>query len=349
MSQADLLTIARALVSAEPEAAVDASLAIDAKVKLLSPRAMAVLEDTLAKGTVHMLARLGGARAVVRPDGGNPKPTRAYDVRPVPKLAFSKYTFELLRWLTRTPLGQISVTPFDAKPRTVGDELIAYLAMRLVAGRRFEPSLAAQPGIACSLVWLGFARSLARAGSESTPSFDTLLATPEGKIVVECLADDLARRWASTAAWGAKDLLELDVAARVGVRERATLDAFLDTAARLQRWDLATFIIEAAHQALPAGVRPDLIAQRAAPPVKSGGTLRARTEARQRAGALFHVLARLGHRYEELALVRFIDDGYDVAQATLSSWSPFGRAGFSRGAAVVGELSSLDAFTATSS
>lgn len=345
--EVDLLTIARAIVSAEPDVAVDASLAIDAKVKLLGPRAMAALEDTLAKGTVHMLARLGGGRAVVRPDAGNPKPTRAYDVRPVPKLAFGRYTFELLRWLTRTPLGQFAVKPFDTMPETIGDELIAYLAMRLVAGRRFEPTIAAQPGIAGSLVWLGFARSLARYNEAAPPSFDALLSTADGRLVVECLADDLARRWAATSAWGPKDLLELDLAARVGVRERATLDGLIDAAAKSERWDLATFIVEAARHVLPPGVRPEIVAQRAAPPVKSGGSLRARTEARQRAGALFQVLPRLSRRYEEWALIRFVDDGYDVAQASLSSWSPFGREGFSRGAAVVSELTSLDAFTSS--
>lgn len=341
----ELLTIARALVSAEPEAAVDAALAMDTKVKHLGPRAMAVLEDTLAKGSVLMLARLGGARAIIRPDGGNARPARAYDVRSVPRLAFGRYSFELLRWLTRTPLGQVSVAPFELVARTIGDELIGYLAMRLVAGRRFEPTVAAQPGLGSSLVWLGFARSLARAGAASTPSFEALLASAEGKLVVECLADDLARRWARGASWGPHELLEPELAARIGLRERATLDAFLDAVASCDRWDLATFVLEAAQQALPEGVRPDVVSQRAAPPVRSGGTLRARTEARQRAGALFHVLPRLSRRYEDLALVRFIDDGYDVAQATLSSWSAFGREGFHRGAAVASELTSLDGFT----
>lgn len=347
MSEVDLLTIARALVSPEPELAVDALLASDAKVKLLGPRAMAVLEDTLAKGAVHMLARLGGARAVIRPDGGSTKPARAYDVRPVPRLAFGRYTFELIRWLTRTPLGQVAVKPFDLTPKTIGDQLVAYLALRLVAGRRFELTVAAQPGVACALPWLGFARSLARYNDAPAPSFDALLASAEGKLVVECLADDLARRWTASTAWSPKDLLDLDVAARIGARERAVLDAFLDAAARAERWDLTTFLVEAARHVLPPGARPDLVAERAAPPVKAGGSLRARAEARQRAGALFHVLARLSRRYEDWALVRFVDDGYDVAQATLSSWSPFGREGFTRGAAVVGALTSLDAFTSS--
>jgi hypothetical protein len=346
--ETDLLTIARALVSAEPEAAVDASLAAEARVKLLRPRAMEVLEDTLAKGAVFALARLGGARAIIRPDGGSAKPARVYDVRPVPHLAFGRYTFELLRWLTRTPLGLSTVRPFVLMPETIGDELVGYLALRLVAGRRFEATVAAQPGLTGALAWLGFARPIARYCMEpATPAFDALLASAEGRLVVECLAGDLAQRWAASIGWRGKDLLELEVAARIGMRERTTLDMFIDAAAKADRWDLATFLVEAARLALPPGVRPELIAQRASPPVRPGGTLRARTEARQRAGALFHVLPRIARHYEDLSLVRFIDDGYDVAQATLSSWSPLGREGFARGAAVAGELASLAPFTSS--
>lgn len=345
---ADLLTIARALMSVEPEAAVDASLATDAKVKLLAPSAMRVLEDTLRKGSVHMLARLGGAANVVRPDTGNSRPARVYDIRRPPALAFGKYTFQLLRWLARTPLGQNAVAPFDVKPQTLGDELVGYLALRLVAGKRFETTVAMQPGIAGNLAWLGFARAIARNGSDApSPDFDAFLASPDARLVVECLAGDLALQWAKTAGWGPREILELDVASRIGVRERWVLDAFVDAAVKIDRWDLATFLVEAARLIVPPGARPDAVAGRIAPPVRPGGTLRARTEARQRSGALFQVLPRLARRYEELALVRFIDDGYDVAQATLSSWSPFGREGFARGAAVVTELKSIDAFPAT--
>lgn len=344
---ADLLTIARALVSVEPEAAVDASLATDAKVKLLAPSAMRVLEDTLRKGSVHLLARLGGAANIVRPDTGNTKPARAYDVRAAPALSFGTYTFQLIRWLARTPLGQNAVTPFAVMPETVGDELMAYLALRLVAGKRFETTVAVQPGIAGALAWLGFARAIARNVTDAPgPDFDVLLASADGRLVVECLAGDLAQHWAKTAGWGPREMLELDVASRIGARERTVLDSFLDAAARVDRWDLATFLVEAARAIVPPGARPDAVAARMAPPVRPGGTLRARTEARQRSGALFQVLPRLARHYEELALVRFIDDGYDVAQATLSSWSPLGREGFARGAAVVTELKSIDAFTA---
>jgi len=134
----DLLAIARAIMSPQPDASVDASLASEGTLKIISPTAMAVLKDTLAKGAVRMLARLGGARAIVRGGTTGGKPSRAYDVREPPVLAFGPYTFELLRWLTNTPLGVSSAKPFNAQPATEGDEIVAYLTHRLVAGRRFE-------------------------------------------------------------------------------------------------------------------------------------------------------------------------------------------------------------------
>jgi hypothetical protein len=339
----DLLAIARAMVSPEPDASVDASLAAEVKIEKLSPAAMAVLEDTLAKGTVRMLARLGGARAVVRADTGNAKPSRAFDVRPVPVLAFSKYTYELLRWLTKTPLGLGGAPTFGKAPATIGDELCAYFTFRLVVGRRFEPVVAAN--VYGTLAGLGFPRSYARWGTDPrVPDFASFLSTAEARLAVECLRDDLASRWLASTTWSAKELLDLDVASRVGSHERQTLDAFLDVCAKKERWDLASFLVDAALAALPPGVRIDSAAARAQAPVRSGGTLRARTEARKGAGALYHVLPRLARQYEEQSLVRFIDDGYDVAQALLTSWAPLGREGFARASAVVSELSSIAAF-----
>ncbi|MBX3231002.1 MAG: hypothetical protein KIT84_36695 [Labilithrix sp.] len=336
---ADLIAIARAIMSPQAEAAIDASLASATPVKLLPPRTMRLLEDTLAKGAVRMLARLGGARAVVRADTGSIKPARVYDVRPVPVLAFGKYTFELLRWMTRTALGVMGAAPFTLAPATAGDELVAYLAHRLVAGRRFERNLALS--VTSPLATLGFARAIARANvTPPVPAFDALLARDEGRVVVECLAGDLAQRWATSASWGTEEL-DAEVALRIASHERATLDAFADALAKIERWDLATFLVDAARTALPPGERAERVAARAAPPVRAGGTLRVRTEARQRSGALFHAAARLSRTYESSARVGFIDEGYDVAQALLTSWSHLGREGFGRAAAVVTELGSL--------
>ncbi len=357
--EAEVLAVARALVTPDSYGSVAATLASALPVTTLGPSAMRVLTDTLSKGIVKTLARLGGARLRIRPDTGSPKPARVFDVRPVPKIAFSTYTFELVRWLANTPLGaRESTARFVASPRTIGDELCAYLALRLVEGERLERVLASSPGLRSPLTWLGFARPLARHGEEVSPTYPSgredaaivpsmhSLATEEGRIVVECLAGDLARRWTATVAWDEDDVLPAEHAVRIGVLERAALDHYLDAVNEIGRWDLATFIIDAAVRVLPPGAKPRDIAARVVPRVRAEGTLRARTESRQRAGALFHALGRLGKKRDELALVHFIDDGYDVAQATLSSWEMLGRDGFTRAESVLSTLASLEELTA---
>jgi len=83
-------------------------------------------------------------------------------------------------------------------------------------------------------------------------------------------------------------------------------------------------------------------AARASPAVRPIGPLRERSEARRRAGAVFRALTRLGERREQLALVRFFEDGYEDAQCLLGSWEDFGRDGFGRAKDVVQALATLE-------
>jgi hypothetical protein len=340
-AEAELLAVARALVTPDAGASIEGTLGDPILVTKIGPTAMAVLKSTLARGTVKMLARLGGSRPRVRPNTGNTRATRVFEVRPSPNLAFSKYTFELVRWLTATPLHVREAGKFDAVPATLGDELCAYLALRLVSGGRFERVVASAPGLRTRLSWLGFSRSLARFGAEtSPPSLEGILATEDRRTVVECLAGDLAQRWTATSAWDPDDVIDPELAVRIGTVERGVLKAFVDEIEKQGRWDLATFLIEAGTRALPRGMTARDLAARVAPRVRAEGTLRSRTESRRRAGALFQALARLGKKRDALALVRFIDDDYDAAQAVLTSWEILDRDGFVR---AEGVLSSLDA------
>jgi len=346
---AELLAVARALVTPDSYSSVASTLVGALTVTTIGPTAMRVLTDTLAKGVVKMLARLGGACSRIRADTGSTRPARVFDVRPVPDIAFSPYAFELVRWLANTPLGTYKRTArFEATAQTLGDEICAYLALRLVEGERLEPMVASAPGLRTPLTWLGFARSLSRQGDAKVrvASMVSLLATEGSRTVLECLAGDLARRWTVTASWDVSEVLDPEHALRIVLSERAVLAEYLDAIEKSGRWDLATFLIDAAARVLPPGAKPRDVAARAAPPVRAEGTLRARTESRQRAGALFHALGRLGRKRDELALVHFIDEGYDVAQATLSSWEVLGRDGFTRAANIVSTLASLDGLAA---
>jgi hypothetical protein len=351
--EGELLAIARALVSPDSYPSIEGALASAVAVTKLGPTAMRVLEDTLAKGVVKTFARLGGGRPALRlgaaesataPSVGAAKLTRVFEARAAPAISFGAYTFELLRWLANTPLrSKADGAPFEATPETVGDELCAYLALRLVEGQRMERRVAESPGLRCDLTWLGFARPLARHGHNvSLPTLERLLETEERRVVLECLAVDLARRWRDGAVWNDVDVLDAEHATLIGTVERAVVDRFLDAVDRKQRWDLATFLIEAGARALPRGASVRDVAARAVPRVGADGTLRLRTESRRKAGALFHALVRLGKTRDALALVRFIDDEYESAQAVLTSWEHIGRDAFARAEGVLSALDSLD-------
>ena len=346
--EAEVLAVARALVTSDSYSSIAATLAGSLTVTKIGPTAMRVLTDTLAKGVVKVLARLGGARPRILADTGSTKPARVFDVRADPEIAFSSYAFELVRWLANTSLIKYeSAERFASTAQTIGDEICAYLALRLVDGTPCAPMVASSPGLRTPLTWLGFTRTLARhlRRTVHVSPMASLFATDGSRTVLECLSDDLARRWAASATWDVSELLDAEHALRIVLLERAAVDAYLDAVEESGRWDLATFLIDAAARVLPPGATPRAVAARVAPRVKAEGTLRARTESRQHAGAIFHALGRLGRKRDELALVHFIDEGYDVAQATLSSWEVLGRDGFVRAANVVSSLASLDDLT----
>jgi hypothetical protein len=332
--EAELLALARALFIPEGYAQVDSSLATSSTLATIGPTAKRILEDTLAKGIVKTLARLGGARSRIRPDIAS-APSRVFEVREPPKLVFGPYTFELLRWLIQSPLVSRAVPALEATPKTIADELVAYLALRLVEGQRFASALALQPALRTPLTWLGFARSFSDAAFEG--SFDALVASAT---IVECLELDLARRWTESTRWISTEELEPERAHRIVTNENAVLEAWLDAIERASRWDLAQFLVDAGASALRnTGVQE--LAARAAPRVVQEGALRIRAESRQRSGALFRALRRIGARRDVLAHVGFIDDGYDHAQATLQAWSALDRDAFARAADVVAALEVL--------
>lgn len=336
--EADLLAIARALVTRDAYTTVDALLAGPVRLQQLGPTAMALLRQILGRGVVKVLAQLGGAHARRRP--GHAGRVRVFDVRTPPALAFGPWTFEVLRWLTTAQLGAREPgLPFTMAPVKLGDQIVAYLILRLVQGRRLERAVASAPGLACPLTWLGFPRMLAR-HQAAAPGLLDLLDGADGRTLVECLELDLARRWAEP--WPEDDLVPADIAGRMMTAERAVLADLVEGIARAERWDLAQVLVDAGVRALPPGLSARDIALRFVPRIVAEGPLRSRMEARQRSGALLHALERIGKKRDELGLVRFIDDDYDTAQTLLASWEILPREAPARAEAALALIGSLE-------
>jgi hypothetical protein len=318
--EAKMLAVARGLFTTESD--FDAALASGRGVaEKLGKAAMRILQDTIAKGVVRTLAQLGGVDKVDRD-------RRVIDVVPAPRLEYGPYTFALLQWLCARSAD--TGARFDRRAETLGDEIIAYLVCRRIVARAWAAFLSeSAPGLACPLTWLGFPRV-----HTGVASVDGVAATEDRRTVLRCLARDLATRW--SLAWSVT--LPAPRALAAVTAERAVVDQLLDA---LQDWRLATFFVRAGKRVLSRPLDVDALAAWAAPSVVEGGTLREETESRRRSGALFHALVRIAKKRDELGLIRFIDEGYDEAQATLTEWEILPRDAFTRAEAILGALDAL--------
>jgi hypothetical protein len=322
-SEHALLTLARAIVGAGQYASVEDLLRARWTVPpKLSPAALHVLRDTLAKGVVLSLVRRGGWRRQRHLHEGQGVEGRLWQRHTVPALHFSPLCVRTLQWLTAQPLGHSKCEPLEAEePLTPADELFLYLCCHLVAGTPCEPAVGTQPLFQRSaLCWLGFPELLgAPPPGLKAPAFTPLLA--DKGLVLEALQADLARRWLRIEE--SKRLIsEPADMVTLGSAQEAVLSAFLDALEAAQRRDLAGFLLEAGKALVdrPATHWVEGLSPRA--------SLRTRADAAQAAGAWLRMLARLARWDAEHRTVRFFDDDYDAAQLLLSQWNGFGEAGF---------------------
>jgi FtsH ternary system domain X6 len=338
----DLLLVARALVRGGPYEEIESILVGETRMAGVAAGTMRLFEETLARGGVHALARLGGWRRRARPTPQGVAVGRLWEVRLDPPLAFSAYPYELCQWLVAQPLGTDGGEALRATPSLPGDELLAYLACALVEGQPLEGRVAEQPGVrASALAWLGFPGMLGRVAGRAPqrPAFDTLVR--QGAVVLEALVDDLARR--AVAYERAKaDLTSTSAVSRLGEARDRALGFLLDALEQADRWDLATFLVDAATTLLPRALSG------AAAAAQLVSTLDPRTSLADRAAALrgsaahLRHLGRLARHHEALRQARHFDEGYAQAQLLLSRWEALGTDGFARAADALAQFTALD-------
>ncbi|AEI66347.1 hypothetical protein [Corallococcus macrosporus] len=324
-TELELLTLARAVVGLGQYAPVEDLLRNrhDVPAKL-SPGAMHVLRDTLAKGGVLALVRCGGWRQQHTVRDGQPRSGRLWERHAPPALRFSPLSFRVLRWMLAQPLTKHGAMPLqeDGAP-TLADELVLFLCCRLVAGSPCAPALGAQPLFRRSaLCWLGFPEQFGTHRPElDAAAFAPLLA--DGAWLLEALRLELAQRWRALEE-SKRTITSPAEALALGTAQEAVLTAFLDAVDGAGRRDLAGFLLEAARPLL------EQPASRWVEGLSTAATLSSRAEAARAAAAVLRILGRLARWDAEHRAVRFFDDDYDTAQRLLSEWSAFGEAGFRR-------------------
>lgn len=327
-AESHLLTVARVAVGVVPP--MDAMRLLVTSVSpppKLGPTAREALSDTLARGAVASLAKQGGWLKEGQ--------LRLWERHSAPPLTFTGNTVRLFSWVLNTPLAESDTSPLLFKgPLTVAEDLLIALLIDRLRGTGCDALLARQLSIRrLPLTTLAHAALMAREVSlDELPSFDVPVLAP----FVEGLRALLSRAWLS-AERSKRDLTAPDMLSRVGRAQADLLEAWLKAIDLAGRRDLATFLIDTAASWLAADRTADELTRS----MSLDAPLRERTDARRRAAAMLRSLAQLREWDHQHRAVRFIDDGYTLAQRLVVDWERLGERGFTRAANLVAELDAI--------
>jgi hypothetical protein len=337
-SEAEIIAMARALTA--PQALdvwglLAGSRSMPAKI---GPTCAELVGDALAQLWPALWrrdgARPGSSINTAPPSGGAASPGQAglasragkvvrgrgWERNTVAPLEHSPYTLALLRWLVEMPLATPgAVDKLGAKPATIGDQVVAYLALDVAAETPAQLTIARSSQAArAPLAWLGFAHLLP--GDPPEPAAFDELVTGTGAVVVEALQLDLAKRWRNVEL-GKRAVSDPDELIKLGHGQDLTLTRFTDACTRAGRRDLAGFILDAMLPLLARDVAPfpnDL--DRTKP-------LSVRMAARNAAGALLRGLQTWCDWDRAHRGVRFLDDDYEASQLLLMRFEKSARHG----------------------
>ncbi|HXU00121.1 MAG TPA: hypothetical protein VN903_03975 [Polyangia bacterium] len=356
-AEADLLQVARAVVGLCAWEAVEPLIGRGgARPAALHAPAGRLLEETLSRGLVQMLARRGGARPLqFLGSQGNPAAAgRLWQRREPPVFRFTASSLALLRWLLGGNLRSVDVAPLRARPQTLADQLLVIFALDGLATldgelgpAHLSGALAAQEEVrGLPLAWLTACPVLAVAGATppAAPAWASMFADEQAggsTLALEALAPDLTRRWLA-AARRKRAISAPALAVRIGTAEIAVLAAFMEAASRANRRDLALWIADTGGRlcARPLPVEALVGALDPQAPLSD------RLAARRASGALLGALAQWTRWDGEHRNIGFLDDGHAAAQFLLARYEALASPAVANARAAQAELERLALGTA---
>jgi hypothetical protein len=325
-SESEIISMARALTAPQQ---------LDVWSLLAGSRTLpAKIGETCAELVADALSQIwpalwvrDGARPGASVRGGKVVRGRGWERNPNVPLEFSSFTIAMLRWLVEMPLATAGVVDkLPAKPTTMGDQVVAYLALDIATETPAQLTIARHSKVGLApLAWLGFAHVLPGEPPADDKAWDAL-CTGVGAVVIEALQLDLAKRWRNVEKTK-RSITDPEQLIALGAAQDATLKPFMAACTRAGRRDLAGFVLDAMVPLL----RPITATDRdvASIPVNLDRTkpLGIRMAARNASGALLRAMAMwcewdLAHRG-----IRFLDDDYEASQLLLTRFERAGKFG----------------------
>lgn len=288
----------------------------------LSPGAVRLVKDALAKGTTYLLAQRGGWCDERHLRGNKPVGGRLWQ-RTAPGdlgLSFSGRTLEFLIWLTAArPSDKQPVWQPEHDELSLGDLVLLFFAhegLRETADSLGAPSLRKRtPFIYHGLCWLAYPEDFTQAPADAVPRFEPWM-TGVGAAVLEALQPVLLARWLHVES--NKERIEKpDVMRALGNSQDRVLTAFLQACERAGRRDLARFLLRAAKQLLTNHAHVDMWTGALQ---MAGQRLADRAATYNAATALLRHLDRLASWARWARSQGRFDDEYPTAQFWLSDW-----------------------------
>jgi hypothetical protein len=287
----------------------------------LSRAAISLIEESLAKGCVHLLARQGGWRQDRFLRDGQASEGRLWDRTPPAKLGleFSEHSLRFLMWITASKPAEES-SHWNAAPTdlTPADQLLLYYAYRSLHDTDVAQVLRKKEAFkGNALCCLAFPQEFQPTVSAATFAVWT---TGLGACILEALQDELADRW--VAMERSKALIgDWQQMLAVGRSQSTVLDAFLAAVDQANRLDLVRFLLRALWRLLPQGASAQFWLN---PRMAAAPRMADRVEVIRGAMAL---LMRTEHfqRWDQRARsVGYFDEGYAASQLTKAEWERWG-------------------------
>lgn len=239
--EADLLRLTRALLTGAPEKARGIVHQRVTAPAGLTRNAVLLLEETLRKGIIHVLACSGWRRDAFLRDGA---PLAGHPWQRIPleerTLAFTEIVPAFLLWLTaERPSEARGAWVAPSVQPSIADFLFFFLAAEVLSqfSEQWTVIHASTPFAANPYF------ALAEPDDTSTNDF-AMIATPQGTAILECLQSRLASLWIERdkRKAGMTDWQRLRTQ---GENEERVLNGFLQTLEAANRRDLARFLLVA--------------------------------------------------------------------------------------------------------
>jgi hypothetical protein len=292
-----------------------------ARPDCLSPAAVHLVKDHLAKACVLFLVRAGGWRNDRYLRDHAPLGGRVWNRIPLDErtLEFSSHVVEFLLWATSEKVHETKA-PWDpsADELTAADELFFWLAFEacrsdpdLVAALRRRDAFLLNP-----LCWLASPGDLVESDEPVPPDFRPCF-TGLRAVILECLQTHLTGRWVrSERAKG--QIGDWKKMRQQGRAEFAALRAYLTIAGEAGRTDLARFVLATNAAVFQTDLTPVFWTgglQGSGPP-----RLADRLDTQRAALAVPRQMEVLDGWQQRARNVGYFDDGYQASQMWKQDW-----------------------------